>query len=349
MDLSALNPPLLTPELPGVGGRIKVALDDFEVEEIPAYEPSGSGDHLYLWIEKQDLSAEYFLRQLGKRLGIPSNDIGTAGMKDRHAVTRQWVSVPKVAEPRLNEAEGDGIRVLSVTRHTNKLKPGHLKGNRFRILIREADRAREANVPIILDRIRELGLPNYYGPQRFGHDGETALNGFKMLAGERLNAPPFRLKLYLSAAQSLLFNDYLGRRLTEGLFRTVLNGDVMMKWPAGGIFCTEDPTTEQGRFDRREIVTGGPMFGKKTYAAQSVAEERERAVLTAHGFTPESFERSGRWMSGTRRHNLIYLEDLSFGWEETGLRLNFSLPSGSYATILLREVMKSAESATSEE
>lgn len=340
MEHPALAPPALTTDLPGIGGRIKVELDDFVVEEIPAYEPSGTGDHVYLWIEKRDLSAEYFVRQLGKRLGIPSDEIGTAGLKDRRAVTRQWVSVPKIAEPRLTQIDGDGIRVLNVSRHANKLKAGHLRGNRFQILIRDYDRSKLEFVAPILDRIRDLGMPNYYGPQRFGQTGETAENGLRMIRGERLNAPPFRLKLYLSAAQSLLFNDCLARRIADGLYRTVLDGDVMMKWPFGGIFYVEDVPVEQARFDKRETVTAGPMFGKKTFATKGPAAEREAAALRENDLTESSFDRPGKWMSGTRRHNIVYIDDLAATPEEHGLRLTFSLPAGSYATVLLREVMK---------
>ena len=112
--------PYLSPTLPGVGGRIKVEPADFEVEEVPAYEPIGSGDHLFLWVEKTDLGAEYFIRQLARRLNISSGEVGTAGLKDRRAVTRQWVSVPAVCEPALAQLEGNGIRVLHVSRHTNK-------------------------------------------------------------------------------------------------------------------------------------------------------------------------------------------------------------------------------------
>src|ERR1700730_12776569 len=131
------QPPLLTADLTGVGGKIKANPEDFEVEEIPAYEPSGQGEFLYLWIEKRDMGAEYFTRQIAKRLDIPVGEVGTAGLKDRHAVTRQMVSVPGDLEPRLPELDGDGIKVLRISRHTNKLRPGHLHGNRFRILIRE--------------------------------------------------------------------------------------------------------------------------------------------------------------------------------------------------------------------
>src|SRR5438067_848536 len=120
-------PPLLTADLPGIGGRIKQAPEDFEVEEIPAYESSGSGGYLYLWVQKRDMGAEYFARQVARRLGLPAGEVGTAGLKDRRAVTRQMVSVPDAAGSRLGDLDGDGIRVLRVSRHGNKLKPGHLR------------------------------------------------------------------------------------------------------------------------------------------------------------------------------------------------------------------------------
>ncbi len=341
MPVDPLNPPPLTPDLPGVGGRIKVQPDDFRVEEIPSYEPGGGGEHLYLWVEKRDVGPEFFARTIAQRLGVPVGAIGTAGLKDRHAVSRQWVSVPQEAEPRLAKLDGGGITLLKHSRHTNKLKPGHLKGNRFDILVRDADRAKADAATAVLDRIHTHGLPNYYGPQRFGRDGGNIDLGFRCLAGtqpKRLR--PFVYKFALSAVQSLLFNDYLGRRLADGLFRTVQSGDVMAKWPAGGLFVAEDVPTEQSRFDARETVTAGPMFGRHTFAAAGVAVEREAVVLADHKLTPRSFDGFGKLMGGTRRHNLIYLDDLTATWEDAGLRLMFTLPSGCYATVLLREVMK---------
>jgi tRNA pseudouridine13 synthase len=331
--------PFLTPGLPAIGGRIKVEPADFEVEELPAYEPAGTGDHLFLWIEKTDLGAEYFVRQVARRLGIPNGEVGTAGLKDRRAVTRQWVSVPASCEPALEQVEGDGIRVLNVSRHMNKLRPGHLRGNRFRILVRDAN---DTDVEPILERVRTDGLPNAYGPQRFGRDGETAALGMAMLRGEPAKVRnPFLRKLALSAAQSLMFNDYLAHRMADGLLRTVLAGDVMAKWPAGGMFTAADVPTEQARFDQREIVTAGPMFGRKTFPAHGPAAEREAAVLTAAGLSKASFDGFGKLLMGTRRHNLVYVDDLSATREPDGLRLTFTLPAGSYATVLLREVMKS--------
>src|SRR5581483_11526905 len=152
-------PPLLTADLSGIRGRIKAVPEDFEVEEVPAYEPSGEGDFLSLWIEKRDMGAEYFARQVARRLGTPPGEVGTAGLKDRRAVTRQMVSVPASCIDRLGALDGDGIRVLRVSRHGNKLKPGHLHGNRFRILVREADPAAPERLGPILGRLRDEGLP----------------------------------------------------------------------------------------------------------------------------------------------------------------------------------------------
>jgi tRNA pseudouridine13 synthase len=348
MHHPAMTPPLFTADLPGVGGRVRVRDEDFEVEEVPSYEPSGSGEHLYLWIEKRGIAPEFFARTIAQRLGTHPGNIGTAGLKDRHAVTRQWVSVPKECEAGIAKIDGVGIRVLKTGLHTNKLKPGHLRGNRFRILVRGANAT--VDVDSILNRIRDRGLPNFYGPQRFGRDGSTVELGWQCLAGK---APrrirPFLFRFALSAVQSLLFNDYLARRLSDGLFRTVLEGDVMAKWPLGGMFVAKDVPAEQARFDARETVVAGPMFGKKTFPAEGAAAEREAAILKTHNLSPASFAGFGKLVLGTRRHNLIYLDDLAATWEPDGLRLAFTLPAGSYATVLLAEVMKSRVDEADEE
>lgn len=347
----ALQPPLLTTDLPGVGGKIKAVPEDFEVEEIPAYEPSGQGDFLYLWIEKRDMGADYFERQIARRLDIPVGEVGTAGLKDRRAVTRQMVSVPAFAEPRLAALDGDGIKVLRVSRHTNKLRSGHLHGNRFRILIRIPSLLSSGEWPgvqgscysaslQVLDRLREHGLPNYYGPQRFGRGGETLHLGLALLRGETTARSSFLRKLALSAAQSALFNHVLAQRFRDGLLPRVLPGDVMCKVPFGGMFVAVDVMEEQRRFDAREIVTAGPIVGRKTFAAAAEAAQREQTALSAFGLSESSFHGFGKLMQGTRRHNLVYLDDLAAVSDAEGLRLTFSLPAGSYATVLLRELMK---------
>jgi len=356
LDYSA--PPLMTAGLPGIGGRIKAQPEDFEVEEVPAYEPSGSGDFLYLWIEKRSMGAEYFMRQIAHRLEIAPGDVGAAGLKDRHAVTRQMVSVPVSVESRLPQLEGEGIRVLRVSLHSNKLRPGHLRGNRFRILICDVDSAAPDRIQPILAQLRSDGLLNYYGQQRFGKDEETARIGFALFRREPTPAvgnrsvqmrSGFLRKLALSAAQAALFNLYLAKRLTENLARRVVRGDVMAKWPLGGIFLAEEVAREQERFDRRETVHTGPIFGRKMFAAVAEAAVREASVLHDAGLTPEVFQGFGKLAQGTRRHNLVYLDDLSAIFEPDGLRLSFFLPAGSYATVVLQEIMKSAAASAGDE
>lgn len=343
-------PPLLTGDLPGIGGRIKSQPEDFEVEELPAYEPCGSGDFLYLWLEKRDMGAEYFQRQVARRLGVAPGEVGTAGLKDRHAVTRQMVSVPAGVEAQLGQLEGDGIRLLRVSRHTNKLRPGHLHGNRFRIRIREVEPEAGERLGPLLERLRREGLPNFYGPQRFGHGGETVRGGLALLRNEPppLSATgrpldlraPFLRKLALSAAQSALFNHTLAQRMTDGLLRRVLPGDVLAKWPFGGMFVAEDVAREQARFDAREVVSAGPVFGRKTFAAAGEAALREADTLREAGLAANVWHRFGKLVQGTRRHNLIYIDDLAAEVTAEGVQLTFTLPAGSYATVLLREVTR---------
>ncbi|HLJ97201.1 MAG TPA: tRNA pseudouridine(13) synthase TruD [Gemmataceae bacterium] len=356
-----LPPPLLTADLPGIGGRIKQFPEDFEVEEIPAYEPCGTGEYLYLWIEKRGMGAEFFIRQVARRLGISPGEVGSAGLKDRQAVTRQMISVPDVGEERLPQLDGEGIRVLRISRHGNKLKPGHLHGNRFRILIRDPVAADE-RLPPLLDRLQRQGFANYYGPQRFGHAGETVQLGLSLLgsswnaergtakaAGRRMPRAPFLRRLALSAAQAALFNHYLGRRLQDGLLPTVMAGDVMAKRPFGGLFVAADVPQEQARFEAGETVHTGPIFGRKMFAAAHAAAAREAAALADAGLTTGAFFGFGKLLQGTRRHNLVYPDELAAERIAEGVRLTFRLPAGSYATVLLCEIMKSQTMATEEE
>jgi tRNA pseudouridine13 synthase len=350
---------LLTAHLPGIGGRIKHNPEDFEVVEIPAYEPAGSGSFLFLWVEKHDMGAEYFQRQLARRLDLAPGEVGMAGLKDRRAVTRQWVSVPEIALDKLNRIEVEGIRLLQVSRHGNKLRTGHLCGNRFRILVRDVDAEASQRLPPLLEQLRREGLPNFYGPQRFGRDGETFQLGLALLRGETPPPPtsgrrqnlrsPFLRKLALSAAQSALFNHYLSRRLSDSLLRRVLDGDVMAKWPFGGMFVAAAVAREQERFDRRETVSAGPIFGRKTFPAAGEAATREARALADFGLNPSAFGGFGKLLQGTRRHNLIYFDDLTAAEEPEGIRLSFTLPAGSYATVLLREVMKNTAGVTDNE
>src|SRR5262249_30827566 len=157
------------------------------------------------------------------------------------------------------------------------------------------------------------GLANFYGAQRFGRDGETVLLGLSLLRRQPTTKPrsPFLRKLALSAAQSALFNHCLACRMADGLLRRVLPGDVMARWPFGGLFVAEDVAAEQVRLEAREIVPAGPMFGRKMFRAAAEAAEREEKVLTEAGLTPTAFADFGKLLSGTRRHNLVYVDNLT--------------------------------------
>lgn len=164
--------PFLTGDLPGVGGVIKVQPEDFLVEELPLYEPSGSGTHTYALIEKRGIGTREALNRIAQALGVLRKDIGSAGLKDARAVTRQWISVEHVEPQRLEQVSVPAVRVLQTARHTNKLKPGHLRGNRFVIRLRNPVLALEEAAHVageVLQVLTEKGVPNYFGPQRFGN------------------------------------------------------------------------------------------------------------------------------------------------------------------------------------
>lgn len=338
--------PCLTATLPGVGGVLKREPEDFVVEEVPAYEPCGEGEHLFLWIEKRDVAAEQLAQHVSRSLSVRQGDIGVAGLKDRHAVTRQYVSVPATAEENLSRVDSDRIQVLRVARHRHKLRTGHLKGNRFEILLRGVCSEGVSRASAICDVVREFGFPNYYGTQRFGRDGETLSLGRDLLAGRRRpgDIPPkrrrFLLRLALSAVQSALFNDVIAQRVREGRLHHVLPGDVMQVVASGGCFVVEDLEREQMRYDARETVLTGPLFGPKMMSPDGETAVLEESALTRAGLVREAFHAYRKLLPGARRAAVVWPDDLAVTEEPEGLRFRFVLPAGAYATVLLREFMK---------
>ena len=344
--------PYITSALPGVGGVVKSRIEDFVVEEIPAYLPCGDGGFLYLWIEKRDLAAEQLTSHLAKFLKLSHQDIGMAGMKDRQAITRQWVSVPAICQSRLATVQHPGITILDTRRHRNKLRTGHLKGNRFSILLRNSAEIPPGTVPTsqnlaqaeaIAQSLRTLGIPNFFGDQRFGKDSETLELGLELLNGKKYPGDlpkarrKFLLRLALSSAQSALFNVVLRERIQEELFRKVMLGDVMQVVASGGVFVVDDVEREQPRVDTGEIAITGPMFGPRMKDPTGVPLEREARALAAVQLGRDAFGKYPDLTSGTRRPFWVDLHDLQLTAEPEGLRLVFTLPSGSYATVVLRE------------
>jgi tRNA pseudouridine13 synthase len=313
------------------------------VEEIPAYAPEGAGEFLFLWVEKTGLSAEQLTSHLARSLRVAHQDIGMAGMKDRQAVTRQMVSVPVRCEPLLASFQHEQIRILAVQRHRHKLRTGHLRGNRFSILVRNvADQALEKALAIAA-QLEKTGVPNYFGEQRFGRDAETLRLGLELLQGTKLpGAIPrarrkFLLRLALSCMQSALFNRALFERMRDGIVHRVVAGDVMQVTASGGPFVVDDPTVEQTRFEARETVISGPIFGPTMKQPAGDVLLREARLLADAGIPREAFGRFSNLTPGTRRPYLIWPEELIIAASPEGIRVMFTLRSGCYATVVLRE------------
>lgn len=389
----------LTAELAGTGGSIKEDVEDFVVEEIALYEPTGEGEHLYLWIEKRRRTTFDLVRALAGAFGVRERNIGYAGLKDARAITRQWVSIPGASEADARALDLEGVDVLDARRHRNKLKLGHLRGNRFSIVVRGTKHPERAGP--ILEELARTGLPNRFGPQRFGsrgtshHLGAALLRadhrgfldallggpeGFdtspglaearrRYLAGDAaaaLEVMPTKLRaerkalhalvrfdseeravhavpasmrrLYVSALQSWMFNRILEARL-DGL-GTLEEGDLAYLHRNGGVFLVEDAAAEQPRCDAFEISPSGPLVGTKSLLASGAPGERERAVLRDAGFEKSDFRAATVRLEGARRSLRVPLRDVAWEALEDAVRVEFALPRGSFATVVLDEVMK---------
>ncbi|HEY6881937.1 MAG TPA: tRNA pseudouridine(13) synthase TruD [Polyangiales bacterium] len=338
-QLAAL--PRISEDVPPVSGELKRQPEDFVVEEVPAYLPSGQGEHLFLWVEKRGLNTQDVVTQLCAALGADRDGAGYAGLKDKHAVTRQWLSFHTPNTPRLEDLALEGVRVLEIGRHGNKLRTGHLKGNRFTIRLADVPLEHDAHVEAALARIAAYGLPNYYGPQRFGREGRNFFDAFRWIVeGGRAPGKPFLRKLFVSTLQSALFNVWLGERIGSGTLATAVSGDVMRKEDTGGLFVSSDPTCDGPRVANWEISATGPMFGAKMRAAEADALASEDALLARFGVTPEHLARVARSGEGTRRPARVRVSDVAWQREGADLVLSFTLPKGSYATVLIGELTK---------
>jgi tRNA pseudouridine13 synthase len=402
-----LTPVLLTEDIPGTGGMIKETPEDFLVEEIPLYLPSGVGEHTYIIVEKRGITTLEAMRRIGRALNVAERDMGYAGMKDAVGVTRQTFSIPRVAPELCSALDLPGMQVLSALRHGNKLKPGHLAGNRFRIRIRgvadDALQRAEATLKVLASR----GVPNYFGAQRYGAQGNSHLIGRAMVRGDWREAfdmvigdpsvirddrwraaieayrrgdleesirtfpghcrterdilqrlakrpdahekafyaiQPRLKKLYLSAYQSSLFDRLLEERLlakTAAGFDRVVTGDLAIKHDNGACFLVTDGAAEAPRAEAFEISPSGPMFGCRLRFPEGEPRELEEAILNGENLSLTSFDLPGGLaMDGERRPLRVPLADPRAEQEGDNLMVSFALPRGSYATSVLREIMK---------
>ncbi|MBU1452897.1 MAG: tRNA pseudouridine(13) synthase TruD [Proteobacteria bacterium] len=335
-------PPFITPELPGVGGVIKAEPAHFVVEELPLYLPEGAGPHLHLRLSREGMTTRALADRLAHLFELERGDVGFAGLKDKQARAVQSFSLP-LASLTLEQAaqmieDGLPVKVLDAGRHQNKLKTGHLLGNRFTILVAGTQPGALATARAVAAALGERGLPNFYGQQRFGREGDNAAQGRLALKGRGPRDKWLR-KLLLNAWQSALFNAWLARRIERGDFTRLVGGDLAKKTDTGGMFTTDDAALEQPRLDAGQITYTGPMFGKKMRWPNEPAAAYEREILEEEGVDQAGLKKSG--LMGSRRAGRLMVENLSFSETPEGLMFSFSLPKGSYATVLLREFIKS--------
>lgn len=347
MSITPERPPLWTLGLPGVGGAIGPELTDFVVDELPAYAPSGSGDHWYVLVKKRGMNTRDAALAIARASGSSERDIGYAGMKDRHGVTTQWLSVPGRAPAPDSWQLPAELTLVEVSRHTNKLRTGHLRGNRFDVGLVGTEEGAEEKARALFAELERRGHVNYFGSQRFGRDGRNLAEAVAWLGGEaRLprGRERFLAKLYASALQSEIFNRYATRRVQRGLGE-LLHGEVVRLAGAGASFVVEDVAREAPRWQTRDLCLTGPMPGPKMREAKADAADLEAEVIAELGLDPAALDELGRHAPGTRRDLLVMPEGASVATEGDRLRLRFTLPAGSYATMLVRELTRADEAS----
>ena len=355
----SVRPPMSAEQSELPEAVIRRSPEDFIVEELPAYPASGKGEHLFITFRKRGLTTPDAVRALARALEVDPRGAGWAGMKDRHAVTTQTVSF---ALPMARDAGAaaakiavPGLEVLAAQRHDNKLKPGHLIGNRFTLVLRGIDPARLAAARAILEEAGRIGVPNAFGPQRFGRDGDNPARALAWLAGKERGPRDKRdQRMLFSALQSLLFNEVLARRVAAGTWSTVLAGDVAKKHDSGGLFDVplEGPELDdaRARAEACAITATGPMYGAKMRWPAGEPLAMERAVLDASAIDDALLEARKSLGEGTRRALRLEVGEMSVTEESAGevgtnptsdaptgvtIAVRFVLPKGGYATTVL--------------
>ncbi len=331
-------------------GRLKQRPEDFVVEEIPAYAPSGAGEHVFVRFTKRDTTTLDAVRAFARALDCDPREVGFAGMKDKRAVATQTISLhaPRGVDARTVAAralslEVDGIVVHEAAPHGNKLKPGHLEGNRFEITVRDVARDRLGEVTAALDRVARIGVPNAFGSQRFGVEGNNARRALAWLRGEDKGPRDPRMRRLLwSSLQSAVFNEVLDARVRDSTWATPVEGDLLKLRTSGGLFVCAAVQTDGERAARGEVSPTGPIIGARMRWPDGAPGELERRIAAAQlgdGFDLASTRRFGE---GSRRSLRLWVEDMRWeiveddsGHRAASVRVYFVLPKGGYATTVL--------------
>ena len=331
---------------PQAEGNIRSTPEDFVVEEIPRVHPEGEGSHLWLWVEKRSANTDWVANEIARVASCAARDVGYAGLKDRHAITRQWFSVPvaPTTQDALENTDIEGVNILKSRLHTRKLKRGTLEGNRFQLKIRQfAGDAGQTDRR--LQQIRTSGVPNYFGPQRFGHGGQNVERGFQLLQN-RARLARNKRSIYLSAIRSFLFNQVLAERVRRGDWNKIVDGDLAMLDGTQSIFPCENPDTDiEDRVERLDIHPTGPMPGENGTQPTGSAAQMEQEVLQNWPQLVDLL--TAQRVRASRRALRLYPAGLEWGYEGADLVLAFSLPPGTYATTVLREILVFSDTARS--
>ncbi len=322
---------------PPLQARLRSTPDDFRVEEVLGYDADGQGEHALLWVEKRGANTDWVARELAKFAGVSQVAVGYAGMKDRHALTRQTFSVQLAGKPdpdwsTFPHAE---VKVLAATRHSRKLKRGALRGNRFVLVLRQVQGDHEA-AERVLQQIAARGVPNYYGEQRFGREGGNVAQARSMFAGRRVERD--KRSFLLSAARSQIFNSVLAARVERGAWDTPLDGEI---WALAGSrsWFGPEPFSDvlAERLARLDIHPSGPLWGQGERPSQSEAGALEQSI--AESYSDLAAGLVAARMDQERRPLRLVPTDLKWRWlDDDALELSFELPAGAYATVVVREL-----------
>jgi tRNA pseudouridine13 synthase len=322
---------------PAATGKIRQQPQDFVVEEILGFEPSGEGEHVFLQIQKTGENTECVARQLAKFAGVSPRDVGFAGLKDRHAVTTQWFSVwlPRRDDVDWNAFNAERVVVLQSRRHARKLKRGVLASNRFQLVVQDWQDD-DAITPHLLTRIQQHGIPNYFGEQRFGMRGDNVANALALFAGKKVRRE--QRSIYLSAARSFLFNALLSRRVADNTWNQAITGDVFQIDGSHSCFKSAAPDADIiRRLADGTIHPTGVLWGEGAADAGGEALALEQEVIARHPDLAAGLVAAG--LNRDRRALRVNVADLAWQFKDETLELGFQLPAGSYATAVLREIV----------
>ncbi|RUR11304.1 tRNA pseudouridine(13) synthase TruD [Legionella sp. km772] len=324
---------------PESSAQFKATPEDFQVNEFFKEAFSGEGEHILLKIEKRGLNTEEVIRSLARLINKSPKLISYAGLKDKQALTTQWLSVHAPGEeiPGIAQLSAPGWRILACTRHNKKLKPGFLTGNQFIIRLQDV-----SDIDDFKERVQKImkgGVPNYFGEQRFGRQGANLIRAEEVLVQGRKVKDKFLRGLYYSAARSWLFNLILAKRVEHGTWNTLIPGDVLQLNGSNSIFVAEqiDELLLQ-RVKDKDLSPASPLPGKTKNKVKGQAEALIQNIYAEWQTWLSGLEQQG--LEEAWRANILHVEQLTYEIDGGNITLSFSLPAGTYATTVLRELVK---------